>query len=201
MNVLSAAILVTAMVICPAIMAEEAATPPPAAPAAPQPNLDEKDLNELIQTIMTARLSKELALTDEQTVLMVRRMTELRDQTNELKRRRAEAIKELRAALKSGKPDEIQPKLDALMALDQCAIDLRTRTYERASENLSLVQRAKVYVFLSDFPNEMRRLAKAAKERAMRAAGAEVPKPTQEPQRHKPERPAQAEPQPNARPD
>jgi hypothetical protein len=196
------AVLVAAAVVCPSVFGEEPApaqTQTQAAPAAAAqqvPNLDEKELNELIKTIMTTRLSKELALNDEQTVLMVRRLTELRDQMDEVKKKRAEAIKDLRGALKSGKTDdEIQPKLEALMALDKRGFDLRQKTYERLSENLSLAQRAKVYVFLSEFPNEMRRLAQQARERAMRAAGIEVPKPQQ---RQKPERPAQQEPQPSS---
>ncbi len=163
----------------PVPQVDPAPTPPPVPPPpAPRPGLSDAEINELIQTVMAARLAKELGLNDEQTVLMVRRLSELREQTNLARKKRQEAIRDLRAAIKAGRPDaEIQEKLDNLMAVDQEMFNLRRNAYARAADGLSLVQRAKLYVFFSDFPEEMRKLAQRARQKARALTDPDGPPP------------------------
>jgi len=50
---------------------------------------------ELLAQVMIARMSRELALDDEQTVLLVRRFSEFREQVRERQRQRAEMARDL----------------------------------------------------------------------------------------------------------
>lgn len=152
--------------------AETPAGPPPP-PAAAQ---DDPELNSLLETVMAARLAKELKLNDEQSVLMVRRLGEYRDQLADLRKQRSELTKELRGLVKAGAPDaDIEPKLDNLMKLDRETVEIRQHAYEKAAQGLSTSQRAKLYLFVSEFQTEMKRLAQMARERARKNMGPPPP--------------------------
>jgi len=141
---------------------------PPTAPSSPPPPAvqDDAELNSLLETVMAARLAKELKLNDEQSVVMVRRLGDYREQLAELRKKRMELTKELRATIKAGAPDaDIEPKLDAIMKLDQETVEIRHQAYNRTAEGLSTAQRAKLYLFISEFQTEMKRLAQVARER------------------------------------
>ena len=137
--------------------------PPPPPPAGER--VSDGELSELIQSVMAAKLSRELGLNEEQTVLMVRRFSEFREQLNGMKRQRQDKLKALRAALRDRLPDEhIETALQDLIAHDLKTLEMRKDAYEQAAGNLSTSQRAKLYVFLSDFEGDMRRLIQKARE-------------------------------------
>jgi hypothetical protein len=141
---------------------QPAMAPPP--PATPEKEAD-AEVNELIQSVMAAKLSKELGLNEEQTVLMVRRFSEFREQLGALKRERQEKLKALRIALREHQPDEtVERALDDLIAHDLKTLEFRKDVYQKAAGNLSVSQRAKLYVFISDFEGDMRRLIQKARE-------------------------------------
>jgi hypothetical protein len=118
---------------------------------------------------MMARVSKELALDEPQTVLLVRAFTEFRDQMAELRRHRNQILNDLKNLIREGKDNAaIQSKLDTLIAHDERVAAARRELYERAGADLTPWQRAKLYVFMSDFEAEVRRLVKKAQERVNR---------------------------------
>lgn len=126
----------------------------------------ERDIRGLVESVMAARLAEELGLNDEQTVLMVRRFSEFKKEMNERKRHRAELLRELKLALQQGKPaPEIEERLDMLFRHDRESFEFKRSIYDRACEGLSLVQRAKMYVFLNQFEADMRQLIEKARER------------------------------------
>ena len=140
------------------------------APPGPAPHphglAGDPEIQELIQTVMAARLAKALELDDEQTVLVVRRFSEFREKMSALKRERQELVKQLRMGLREGAPeDELEAKLDELMAHDAEVAEFKRTAYDKASAGLTISQRAKLYVFLSDFESDMRRLIQKARER------------------------------------
>ncbi|HUW61952.1 MAG TPA: hypothetical protein VMZ06_13210 [Candidatus Bathyarchaeia archaeon] len=139
----------------------------PGPPPPPPPGVDrvsDGELSELIQSVMAAKLSRELGLNEEQTVLMVRRFSEFREQLNGMKRQRQDKMKALRAALRDRLPDEhIETALQDLIAHDLKTLEMRKDAYQKAAGNLSTSQRAKLYVFISDFEGDMRRLIQKAR--------------------------------------
>jgi len=140
--------------------------PAPGGPDAP-PGTDSVSARQLVQEIMTARLARELALSDEQTVIMLKRFTEYRSQLDAFKKERQELTKALRASISGKEPDtKIEARLKALAELDGKIVEFKKSLYDSASEGLSVAQRAKLYVFLSDFESDMRKLIQKAREQS-----------------------------------
>jgi hypothetical protein len=126
----------------------------------------ERDVKELVETLWMVRLTKELGLSDEQTVLMVRRTNEFKDQKKELGEKRQQLVRALKADIKSGQPEEqVRQKLDELIAHDKKVPELKWQMYEKVAEGLSVAQRAKLYVFMNEFEGEMRHLIEKARQR------------------------------------
>jgi hypothetical protein len=145
---------------------------PKAAPAPPPPPrdkedqpLEEKDLRQLIETVKMVRLSQELGLNDEQTVNMVRKFDRYRDQAAQFRRERQQLLRDLKDAAKSGKPEaDIDKLIQNLIQQDQKLAGLRTQAFEDAGKDLNPTQRAKLYVFMNDFEDDMRRLIQRARQ-------------------------------------
>lgn len=169
------------------------AGPPPDAPpvaGAPRPDrsgpgaeqISDRELNELIEQVMAARLAKTLGLNDEQTVLMVRRFSDYKQELSTMKKQRQELIKELREGVKAGLDDgQIEARLQALIEKDSALIEFKRSVYERAAEGLTVSQRAKLYMFLTEFDSEMRRLVQRARERSMERMKRVQPMPPEPP--------------------
>lgn len=146
---------------------DQAAPPVHGGPGLARPMNDAT--RELLEQVMMARVSKELALDEPQTVLLVRAFTEFRDQMAELRRHRNQILNDLKNLIREGKDNAaIQSKLDTLIAHDERVAAARRELYERAGADLTPWQRAKLYVFMSDFEAEVRRLVKKAQERVNR---------------------------------
>jgi hypothetical protein len=125
----------------------------------------EQEIREMITTVMMARMSRELELTDEQTVVMVRDFADLRDSLSRLSDERHDLIETLRDKVDSDAPDaEIEPLLGTLMAVDEERDTVRRETFEKAGAGLTISQRAKLYIFVQDFEWHMRKLIMKARE-------------------------------------
>jgi hypothetical protein len=125
----------------------------------------DQEIREMITTVMMARMSRELELTDEQTVVMVRDFADLRDTLSRLSDERHEVIETLRDKVDNGAPDaEIEPLLSTLMAVDEERDAVRRETFEKAGAGLTISQRAKLYIFVQDFEWHMRKLIMKARE-------------------------------------
>ncbi|HEX71944.1 MAG TPA: hypothetical protein ENN65_01335, partial [Candidatus Hydrogenedentes bacterium] len=123
------------------------------------------EVRELLQQVMIARVSEELALNDEQTVMMVRRFSEFRDQMRELMQHRGELVQGLERMLREGaEGPALEERLGAITGLDMEISQARLRIFEQAGEGLTPWQRAKLYLFVSDFESEMRALVQQARE-------------------------------------
>lgn len=123
--------------------------------------------SEFFAEVMMARLSRELELSEEQTVLMVRRFTELRDQTRELRRKRLVQVRELDELLrkKEPKPERATALLAEITQIDEQVYRERQRVLEVMSAELDEIKRARLYLFLDRFEMDMRRMIGEARER------------------------------------
>lgn len=167
---------------------------PPASPDPPQTaagrrdgvksgEWKDKDIRDMVTTVMMVRMSRELGLNDEQTVMLVRNFANLRDTLGRLSEEREQLIGKLRSAVEKGAPDDqIQPLLDQLMSVDVQREKVQHEAFEKAGADLTVTQKAKLYIFVQEFEGHMRKLIQKAREmggdRMMRfPGGAEGPSP------------------------
>lgn len=142
---------------------------PPPGPGAPG-DIEDRDTSELLEAVMAARLAKALGLNDEQTVVTVRRFGEYKEELRGLRRRRHELLKQLTVAVHDEVPEaEIDTALKNLVEHDTKLAKYKFGAFQKASENLSVTQRAKLYVFLNEFESDMRGLIQRARERGGRS--------------------------------
>ncbi len=122
---------------------------------------------EFMAEVMMARMSKELQLSDEQTVLMVRRFSELREKVKNLRKQRADTTRELDQLLQKQNADasKSQTLLRTVMELDDQIVSERRMAFEAISKDLDPVRQARLYLFLDRFENDMRRMIGEARER------------------------------------
>lgn len=147
------------------------AVAPSASTAAGTPSAEPVNTKQLVMDVLTVRLARELALNDEQTVVMAKRFTDYRAKLESLKKERQEQVKALRASISAAEPDaQIEAKLKALSKQDTKITEYKKNLYDSASEGLSIAQRARLYVFLSDFENDMRKLIQKAREQSRQRA-------------------------------
>ncbi len=137
----------------------------------------DRDVRDLVEAVMMARLSRELGLNDEQTVLMMRHFSEFKEKTGELKKQHVKLVKALKESVQSGAPEaEIEAKLQALVEHDKAMAQAKLDIVEQTGAGLSVSQRAELYVFLGEFENEMRKLIQTARRRAATPGGERFPK-------------------------
>lgn len=149
--------------------------PPPGAPAPPPPPKLDADAfprgeegRRAIEQVMIARLSRDLDLNDEQTVLLVRRLSELRDGLHKLRRERNKQL-ELLAKLAESKSnsEKLEATLDSAMQLETKSSELKLKSFEEVSQDFEAWQRARLYVFMQNFDLDLRRLIEHARNRVM----------------------------------
>lgn len=120
----------------------------------------------LLEEVLMARLTRELALDEEQTVLMVRHLAEFRDNMAALRRERMVLSRNLRQAVREGKDEEAIAKvLEEVVAHEAKAAEARREIVDFDGFELTTWQKAKLYLFIVDFESDMRRLLKQAQER------------------------------------
>jgi hypothetical protein len=119
----------------------------------------EEDVRELVESIRMAKLSREVGLTEEQTVLLMRRYHETRNLVGRLTKKRAEQLKDLREAVAGEASDDLlMPLLEQIRATDMELMRIHKEAVAQASEGLTVTQQAKLYVFMNTFDHDMRRL-------------------------------------------
>lgn len=122
---------------------------------------------EFMAEVMMARMSKELELSDEQTVLMVRRFSDLREKIKNIRRQRGDVTRELDEMLGKATPDaaKTQALLQTIISLDEQVASERKTAFEEISKDLDPVKQARLYLFLDRFEADMRRMIGEARER------------------------------------
>jgi Sec-independent protein translocase protein TatA len=132
----------------------------------PNGRMMNEETRELLEQVLVARISRDLALDDEQTVLLVRRFAEFRERLGELYRERGRRLRELKQAVRDNTSEEnIAALLNELMAIDDRITAARREAMQLSEMDLTAWQRAKLYIFLGDFEGDMRQLLQRARQR------------------------------------
>lgn len=136
------------------------------------PDWKNKDVRELIEMARLAKLTREAGLNDEQTILLIRRYEEVKEQTAALGKERAEATANLRKVVESNASDEEAEKaLEILRDVDRRFAEMRIGAIERFGEGLTPMQRAKMCLGMQDFRQDMMKMIDHARERRQSADG------------------------------
>lgn len=126
---------------------------------------EDKDLRELIDTVRMYRLSKVLELSDEQTVMLMRRYDDFKKQIASIWEKRGKTMELLRQKVESNAPEsEIEEVLNSLVQLEEESFRAKNELIQKTGEGLTIRQRAKMLLFLQDFERDMRRLLEKARE-------------------------------------
>ncbi|HOJ32539.1 MAG TPA: hypothetical protein PKY35_10060 [Candidatus Hydrogenedentes bacterium] len=129
------------------------------------PDWEDKDLKELIDTVRIFRLSRALELTDEQTVMLMRRYDDLKKQISDLWEKRNQMMEQLRDKVNKNAPEaEIEQVLNDLSKLEEESFYARRDLLKKAGQDLTITQRAKLLLFMQDFERDMRKLLERARE-------------------------------------
>lgn len=128
--------------------------------------IDDAELREMVSTIMMVRISRSLELSEEQTVLLVKHVQEMRDEISKVYAERDAAMKALRelVAQDNAGDAEINAKLKELVSIEERRVKAKSDAFDKASAGLTAKQKAKLYLTLQDFEGQMRRMMMRAKE-------------------------------------
>jgi len=128
-------------------------------------NWEDREVRALIEAVRMVRLSRQLGLDDEQTVLLMRRYEELKETIGNYSKERAEVLRNLRDLVaRNAADDEIKQALDRLKELDRAILEAKLSALDNAGADLTPAQQAKLYVFMQDFEQDMRRLVERARQ-------------------------------------
>jgi hypothetical protein len=125
----------------------------------------EEDVVETIEMIRLAKLSRELELDDESTITLVRRYQALKEEIAELHQAQRKLMSDLRRGLKSDAANgDLEAKLDELISHDAKVARAKMDAFEEMAEGLTTAKRARLYVFIRDFDEQIRRMVERAKD-------------------------------------
>jgi hypothetical protein len=127
---------------------------------------DSMPARELLEEVMLARLSRELKLTETETVLMVRRYSDFREAMQQLRAERDRLARQLRQALKEDAADGVlTPLMAEIRAVDEEMALARMTIYDEISADLDTKQKARLYLFIGEFEAQLRRWLNEAWQR------------------------------------
>jgi len=150
--------------------------PPPGDPEAvspaPSPEVVEQN-RDMMRQVMVSRLTRDLGLSDEQSLLVMRRFGELDDRQLELRQQRLSIMRKLRPVLKQQRDEaaleHLMKELDSVNQQSAASEQTLRSTFD--GMNLNVWQKAKLELFLSDFENQIRRIVQQAQGRHPGMAG------------------------------
>lgn len=125
----------------------------------------DSDMVALFDGLLMAQLSQALELSPEETILLFRRVGRYKDQLHEMKWQVGGARVSLRQALDRGAPDtEIDTALKDLLLQEKAVADLVALMVTEAQKDVSLAKSARLYLFVGDFEEYVRRLLEGVGE-------------------------------------
>ena len=137
---------------------------PPPRTGAPA-NWQDQDIREIVEMVMMVRLSKELELDDEQTVVLVRRFEGLKEKWTQARRQRQRMVDDLKGSLAKGADEAaIEEKLTRLVDFDVNLQKEKLGILQEAGQGLTVTQKAKLYVFVGEFEERLRNMVRRARE-------------------------------------
>jgi hypothetical protein len=121
---------------------------------------------EMLEQVMIARLSSELKLNDEQSMMLMRRFTEARAEKQALGKERSEALHALRDIVDQNKDEAaLNERLARLRDIDTKLASHKQRLQETMGADLSPWQKGKLVLFLDQFETDIKQMLRDAHER------------------------------------
>jgi hypothetical protein len=121
---------------------------------------------EMLEQVMIARLSSELKLNDEQSVMLMRRFTEARGEKQALGKERAEAMRALRGVVDQNKDEAaLNECLARVHEVDTKLASHRQRLQETMGADLNPWQKGKLVLFLDQFESDIKQMLREAHDR------------------------------------
>ena len=158
------AALALVLVAAPAIAADR--EPPAEGGAQPLARDHVLETRKLLEEVLMARLTRDLALDEEQAGLLARHLAAYRETISALRQERMQLMRALRQAVRESKDEErIASLLVQADELDDRTVNARKAVVEIPELDLTAWQKARLFLFLHDFEGDMRRLIKRAQER------------------------------------
>ena len=125
---------------------------------------DERDLRQIVEKLMMLRLRKALDLSEEQLHALVKCQGAFEERLTKMKFERETARERLRECLDIELPEaEIREKLEALLDQEKAIAEVLQEMIEEAGKDLTTPQTARLYLFVGDFENFMRKQINRAK--------------------------------------
>ncbi len=135
-------------------------------------DVKERDIRELVDLVMKVRLTRLLELSDEEAVRVIRIISDRIDRIHMLKWERGAVYYFLREDLKEGAPEEqVEKHLDAATALDVEIAELFRDMIQAMTPHLTTTQRARLFLFGSDFETEIKKLIQQAEDMSAQRRG------------------------------
>lgn len=184
-------VLTTALLACGLSTAEPHSEPKPGEPTGMRAR--QQETRKLLEEVLMARLTRELALDEEQTRLITQHLADYRAQMAALRQERAQLIRSLKQAVRESKDEAaITALLEQLANFEGRVVEVRRDMLAFPTLELTSWQKARLFLFVHEFEADMRRLVKRAQER--RAATQEKGRraPAEEPQHGAPPTPPTA---------
>lgn len=122
--------------------------------------LRKEDIKEILETMRIWKMTKTLALTEEQSLKIFPKIHESERTKEESGKKRMKILMELNGLLKDEKPDQAKIT-EMLNALDKIELEVRAQEDKFKEELkiiLSPVQQAKFYIFMKDFEEDVKRM-------------------------------------------
>ena len=117
---------------------------------------EKKNIIELVDAWLVVRLTDELELTKEETVLLFAEVGTYKDQLHEMKWQMADARDELRAAIREGAdPEIIKTQLDDMLLREHAIVELSSAFIHEAQNTVSIHRSAQLFLFLGEFELEV----------------------------------------------
>lgn len=142
---------------------------PPSGPEKPLPEINEEN-RQLLKQVMVGRLTRELGLNDEQSVLLLRRFDELQTRQRELNRERTEVMRRLRLVLKQQQDEEalhrLMERLEELKRQSAAMEETIRGSFD--GMDLNVWQKAKIELFINDFESQVRHIVQQARKGHLR---------------------------------
>lgn len=129
-----------------------------------------QESRKLLEEVLMARLSRDLALEEGQTVVLVKRLAEFRERAAGFRRDRMQLMRSLKQAVRESQDEgAITALLDQIAEHDEAAFRARQEVLDVEGFDLTAWQQARLLIFVNEFEADMRRLLNQAQERRSQA--------------------------------
>lgn len=131
-------------------------------------DLGDRDVRELVEVLRAAKCAKALGLNKEDSFRLFQAFEERKEQADALGKEHKAAMETLKKALHSEADDAtINAAVDAVIEIENRKLQGNLDTFNKVSEGFNATQRAKLFVLLNEFDDDIRRMVHQARQRSM----------------------------------